>query len=139
PGRSSASPVIWEDRVFVVTAETVAAATGRALPKLRFKTLCLDRADGSLLWEQTAIEAVPHQETHTTNSFASASPCTDGQRVYAHFGSRGLYCYDMEGQLLWQRNDFSPMTTRNGFREGSSPTLEGDKLLLPCDHEGESF
>ncbi len=108
------------------------------LPKLEFKVLCFHRNDGKLLWEKTAIVATPHQETHSTNGFASASPCTDGKHVYAHFGSRGLFCYSMDGELQWKREDLGKMETRNSFGEGSSPTLEGNMLLVPWDHEGPS-
>lgn len=111
---------------------------GKSIPKLLFKIFSFDRKSGDLRWEQTAIEATPHQETHSTNGFASASPCTDGQHVYAHFGSRGLYCYTMTGELVWKRDDLGKMETRNGFGEGSSPTIAGDKILIPWDHEGES-
>ncbi len=137
PGRGSGSPVIWEDQVFVVTA----VATGRGgsgdLPNLDFKLLCLDRSSGDLRWEQTAVNATPHERTHSTNGFASASPCTDGKHVYAHFGSQGLYCYTMQGDLVWQR-DFGNMRARAGFGEGSSPTLVDDFILVPWDHEGPS-
>lgn len=136
PGRGSGSPVIWGDQVFVVTA---VGGDGPALAKLQFKLLCLDRQSGALLWQQTATEATPHQGTHATNGFASASPCTDGQHVYAHFGSRGLFCYTLDGKLKWKREDFGHMNTRNSFGEGSSPTLEGDKILVPWDHEGPSY
>ncbi|MDZ4850735.1 MAG: PQQ-binding-like beta-propeller repeat protein [Pirellulaceae bacterium] len=156
PGRGSSSPIIWNDRVFVTTAvPTVASSAipGKAsrggsprvksgdsgsLPNLAFKVLCFNRQDGKLIWEQTAITATPHQETHSTNGFASQSPCTDGEHVYAHFGSRGLYCYTMDGKLVWKRDDFGKMETRHNFGEGSSPTLHGDKVLLPWDHEGPS-
>jgi outer membrane protein assembly factor BamB len=138
PGRSSGSPVIWEEQVFVVTAVPAdSAATGRT-PKLAFKLLCFKRSDGQQLWERTATVATPHQGAHATNSFASASPCTDGKHVYAHFGSRGLYCYSMDGELKWKRDDLGKMETRNGFGEGSSPTLHGNKILVPWDHEGPS-
>ncbi|MCG8650832.1 MAG: PQQ-binding-like beta-propeller repeat protein [Pirellulales bacterium] len=160
PGRGSGSPVIWNDRVFVVTAVPNSEASqadakrpaqrggpgrrrgfgGRsALPELHFKLLCFQRADGELLWERTAVVATPHQGTHSTNGFSSASPCTDGHHVYAHFGSRGLYCYTLDGELKWKRDDFGQMMTRNGFGEGSSPTLAGDKIIVPWDHEGPSF
>jgi len=140
PGRGTGSPVIWEDRVFVVTAVPVGNDSGTSgrLSKLAFKTLCLDRNDGKLLWEQTAIVATPHQKAHASHGFASASPCTDGKHVYAHFGSRGLYCYTMKGELIWSRN-FGKMETRLGFGEGSSPTIEGDKILVPWDQEGQSY
>jgi outer membrane protein assembly factor BamB len=138
PGRGSGSPVIWDSRVFVTTAVPVDGAVNASLPKLDFKLLCFDRHDGKVLWERTCINATPHQETHLTNPFSSASPCTDGRHVYAPFGSRGLYCYTMTGELVWKRDDFGRMEIRNSFGEGSSPTIEGDKLLLPWDHEGPS-
>ena len=137
PGLGSGSPVIWDNQVFVTTAIPTGKGD-RQLPELDFRLLCFDRATGKLQWQQTAIVATPHQGTHSTNGFASGSPCTDGQHVYAPFGSRGLYCYTMDGKLVWKRNDFGRMDTRNSFGEGSSPTLAGDKILLPWDHEGPS-
>jgi len=155
PGRGSGSPVVWEDQVFVVTAVPAAASAraastgdsaggrfgrgGEGLQTLDFVLLCFNRKNGGLLWKRTAIRAKPHEGTHSTNGFASASPCTDGERVYAHFGSRGLYCYSMDGKLLWSRTDFPPMATRNTFGEGSSPTLAGNMILVPWDHEGQSY
>ncbi len=140
PGRGSGSPVIWEQRVFVVTAVPVDNGGGAVgPPKLAFKILCFDRSDGRLLWDHTATVATPHEQIQITNTFASASPCTDGEHVYAHFGSRGLYCYTMDGELKWKRDDFGKMETRSSFGEGSSPTLEGDKILVPWDHEGQSY
>lgn len=138
PGRGSSSPVIWENQVFVTTAVPVKAQTSDGLPTLEFQLLSLDRTTGKVQWSQTAVVARPHQETHSTNGFASASACTDGQHVYAHFGSRGLYCYTMQGELKWKRDDLGKMDTRNSFGEGSSPTLEGNKILVPWDHEGPS-
>lgn len=151
PGRGSGSPVIWGNRVFVVTAVNIAGSSapapqrrpfgrrgGRGLSKLAFKLLCFDRRTGKLLWERTATEATPHQGTHQTNGHASASPCTDGEHVYAHFGSRGLFCYTMDGKPVWQRTDFGKMDTRASFGEGSSPTLAEDKIIVPWDHEGPS-
>jgi len=136
-GKGSGSPVIWNDSVFVTTAVPTGEANGR-LPNLAFKLHCYNKSTGKLLWEQTAIVATPHEDTHSTNGFASASPCTDGQHVYAHFGSRGLYCYSMDGKLVWKRNDFGSMQTRNTFGEGSSPTIEGGKIIVPWDHDGPS-
>lgn len=136
PGRGSGSPVVWEDRVFIVSA---VATDDRAAGKLAFQTFCFDRDTGELNWRRTAIEAVPHEGTHPTNGYASASPCTDGKYVYSHFGSRGLYCYTLDGEPVWSRNDFGPMRTRNAFGEGSSPTLAGDLIIVPWDHEGPSF
>lgn len=140
PGRGSGSPVVWGNQVFVVTASREAAGGGgrRNVPKLAFVLMSFNRQTGQLQWKRTATVATPHQGTHRTNGFASASPCTDGEHVYAHFGSRGLYCYTMEGDLVWSRDDLGKMNTRNSFGEGSSPTLAGDKILVPWDHEGPS-
>ncbi len=133
PGSGSSSAVVWDNRVFVTTG--VPLADGRTWS---FRVLCFDRSNGKLLWEQTAVEAVPHEGTHETNGFSSASPCTDGERVYASFGSRGLFCYTLDGNLVWSR-DFGDMTIRRGFGEGSSPTLVDDLVLVPWDHEGPSM
>lgn len=138
PGRENSSPVVWDNQVFVSTAVPIDAPDASGLATLEFKILCYDRNDGKLLWQQRATVARPHQGTHATNGFASASPCTDGQHVYAHFGSRGLFCYSMDGKLEWKREDLGKMDTLNNFGEGSSPTLEGDKILVPWDHKGPS-
>lgn len=134
PGLSSGSPVIWENQVFVVTAE----GSGGEIPNLEFKVLAFDRKTGDKNWEQTALKATPHEGTHSTNGFASASPCTDGEHLYAHFGSRGLFCYTLDGKLVWKREDLGKMRTRATFGEGSSPTIAGDKIIVPWDHEGQS-
>ncbi len=123
-----------------VTTSGVKEPTGNSeLSNFQFKLFCFDRTSGKLVWERTAVETTPHQETHSTNGHASASPCTDGTHVYAHFGSRGLFCYTMQGELKWKKTDFGLMETRNGFGEGSSPTLAGDKIIVPWDHEGASY
>ena len=140
PGRGSGSPVIWNDRVFVVSAARTDGKPNSGSPEeLQFVVHCFNRADGTVLWSKIATTATPHQETHSTNGFASASPCTDGEHVYTHFGSRGLYCYTMDGDLKWKRDDFGAMNTRNGFGEGSSPTIDGNTIYVPWDHEGPSY
>jgi outer membrane protein assembly factor BamB len=168
PGRGSSSPVIWEDRIYITTAvpigsspDAAAAGSGRSarqsgrstgrpqfgrrgeggpqLGEMDFQVLCYDKNTGEQIWGRTAVRATPHQGTHSTNGFASASPCTDGTHLYAHFGSRGLFCYSMDGDLIWKREDLGKMETRNSFGEGSSPTLAGDKIIVPWDHEGPSY
>jgi len=81
---------------------------------------------------------LPHGHTHEFGSWASNSPVTDGERIYAYFGSMGLYCLDFSGNLIWER-DFGEMTKRNSFGEGSSPCLYKDKLIILRDHEGQSM
>lgn len=132
PGRGSSSPVVWNERVFVTSAVPTSNSA------YEFTVFCFDRKTGQQQWKKVATVGRPHEGTHSTNGFASASPCTDGERVYAQFGSRGLYCYTLEGQLVWSRSDFPQMTMRGTFGEGSSPTLAGDLLIVPCDHEGQS-
>ena len=128
-GRGSGSPIVWQQQVFVVTAVPSKQANAFA-----FQLLCFDRGTGTNLWTKTAVEAKPHEGTHRTNGYASASPCTDGEHVYASFGSRGLYCYNMKGDLVWQK-DFGDLQIRNGFGEGSSPTIADDLIIVPWDHE----
>lgn len=104
----------------------------------KFVVMCLDRNTGKTLWEQTAIEAVPHEAGHSTNTLASASPVTDGKRLYVSFGSQGIYAYTLDGELVWKKH-LGKMRTRAGFGEGASPVLADDALVINWDHEGDSF
>jgi outer membrane protein assembly factor BamB len=83
-------------------------------------------------------EEQPHEGTHQTGTWASNSAATDGERVYAFFGSRGLYALDMAGGVLWEK-DLGDMTIKLGFGEGSSPALHDGRLVINWDHEGDSF
>lgn len=103
-----------------------------------FVVLALDRNTGKTVWQKTARREVPHEGKHGTNSFASASPTTDGEHLYAFFGSRGIYCYDLQGNLKWEK-DLGNMRTRGTFGEGASPAVVGDKLIVTWDHEDGSF
>ncbi len=104
----------------------------------QWQVLCLDRASGKLLWKQTAVEKKPTIPKQPSNSYASETPVTDGERVYAYFGMTGLFCYDMSGTLVWKK-DFGSYPTAMGFGTGSSPTLEGERLFVQCDNEKASF
>lgn len=151
PGFGHSTPAVWGDRVFVTTA----APVGEALPpkysgapgghdevpithRQKFMLMALDRRDGKIVWERTLREELPHQGGHRTASLASSSPITDGERVYAFFGSWGLYCLDVKGDLVWQK-DFGHLETLHGHGEGSSPVLHGETLVVNWDHEGDSF
>jgi outer membrane protein assembly factor BamB len=170
PGSGTATPIIWENQVFVSTAiptgkKAPAAAGGDPPPvadggasrtgsgrggrggggfmrsanpaeAYRFTLLSLDRQTGQVQWEKVLREEVPHEGHHRDHGFASHSPVTDGQHVYAYFGSRGLHCLDLKGNLKWSK-DLGRMQTRNAFGEGSSPALHGDTLVITWDHEGE--
>ena len=152
-GQGNASPIVWGDKVFVLTAIN----TGRVDPSLpkpedqpkrvfgikhpntfyKFEVLCLDRNTGKELWRQTASEHVPHEGTHHDADFASASPTTDGERLYCWFGSAGMYCYDLNGQKLWQR-DLGKAYVGAHLGEGCSPVVHKGKVVIVRDHARQS-
>lgn len=151
PGRGHSTPIVWEDHVFVTCAiphgerlepraETAPGAHDNAPVTHRqlFVVLALRRSDGRLAWERTVHEGLPHEGGHVSGTFASASPVTDGERVLAFFGSRGLYCLDLDGKLTWSV-DLGDMQTKHGHGEGASPVLHGDTVVVNWDHEGQSF
>ena len=150
PGRGSSSPVVWGDRLFVLTAvpagvETAASHTprGSIQPRAphRFMVLAIDRRTGKTVWERTANEAIPHEPSHPDNgTWASASAITDGEHVIASFDSFGYYAYDMNGTLVWQK-DLGDKRMRNEFGEGSTPALHGNHLVVVWDQfvPGASF
>jgi outer membrane protein assembly factor BamB len=113
---------------------------GGQLPteKHQWVLMCLDRETGKTLWQQVAREEVPHEGIQFDNTFASYSPVTDGKCVVAYFGSRGLHCYDMQGNLKWEK-DLGRMKTKLSFGEGSSPALFGNAVIVNWDHEGPGF
>ena len=152
PGLGISSPIVWRDRIYLTTAiETDQAGTiaedlppqsELAVPRPtvihEFAVVALNRADGSLIWLKKLAEVVPHEGGHKTNSHASASPITDGEHIYASFGSRGLFCLDQTGAIVWSKQ-LGTMQTRRQYGEGSSPALHGDRLIVNWDHEGDSF
>ncbi len=103
-----------------------------------FIVIAYDRATGKEVWRTTVTQQLPHEAGHNTNNFASSSPVTDGQRLYMSFGSRGVFCLDLDGKQLWDVN-LGQMKTRNQFGEGSSPAVYKGTLVVPWDHEGDSF
>jgi len=153
-GHGNTTPIVWGDKVFLLTT----IDTGRADPTLtppneqpdrpfgikypntyhQYVVLCLDRNTGQELWRRVAAEEVPKEGHHGDNSFATASPTTDGQRLYAWFGSAGLYCYDLEGSPNWNR-DLGPVKTRLSFGEGSSPVVHDYRVMIIRDQEDQSY
>ncbi|MBM3210920.1 hypothetical protein FJZ33_01785 [Candidatus Poribacteria bacterium] len=158
PGKGYASPIIWDNKVFIQTAietekdtdvegtEAKEAElpewrrqTGTPAKKVqRFTIIAINREDGQILWQRVLREEAPHAGTHADGSWASNSPVTDGERVYAFFGSYGLYCLDMQGNPIWNK-DFGYMKIKMSFGEGSSPVLYGDVIIINWDHEDQSF
>jgi outer membrane protein assembly factor BamB len=140
PGRGSASPVVWGDRVYLLTA--IAGDGGyaaRAGVPHKFVVMAIDRKTGKVVWEQVAREEAPHENAHNENgTFASSSAITDGEHVIAPFESRGIHAYDMNGKLVWQK-DLGDKRMRSQFGEGSTPVLHGNRLVYNWDHQGQSF
>ncbi len=151
PGEGAGTPVIWGDQVFVLAAYP-ASNPEAAAPKAekgaksvtvpneayRWVLLCFDRDSGKIRWQKICREEAPHEGHHPTNTYASSSALTDGQDVIAFFGSHGLYCFDMAGNLKWQK-DLGKQTTKLGFGEGATPALHGNTLVVTFDHDREAF
>jgi len=158
PGRGHSTPIIWADRIFLTTAvparsaEPPASEAGQDGQRRgpgggagigvehRFVVMCIDRRTGKTIWEKIAKNDTPHEGYHRMyGSFASNSPITDGKYLYVSFGSYGVFCYDLNGKLIWQKDPGVRMKMRNQFGEGAAPVLHGDRLILTFDHEGDSF
>lgn len=152
-GKGSSTPIVWGDKIFLLTAVN----TGKVDPSLpkpedqpkrvfgithpnttyEFVVICLDRKTGGLLWSRMATRRIPHEGTHGDNDFASASPTTDGERLYCWFGSAGLFCFDLDGNQLWE-NDLGKAHVSASLGEGSSPVLHDGKLVIVRDHKRQS-
>src|SRR5262245_1526203 len=134
PGLGLGTPIVTGELVLVSTA-----APGEKDPNGKaFAVMAFDRKSGALRWKSVVHEEVPHEGIQQNNSYASASLLTDGRRIYAFFGSRGLYALDLAGKALWEKQ-LGRMQTRMGFGEGASPALYGDTLVVTWDHEGPDF
>ena len=164
PGMGHATPIVWEDRIFIQTAikgempETPQQENGEVdnppeesrrgrrrgrrrstpQPNYKFDLIAYNRSNGDVIWQKTLREIAPHEGIHNTASFASNSPITDGEHIYAYFGSRGLYCLDMDGNLIWEK-DIGLMMKSGTFGEGSCPIIHGNTIVILQDHEGQSF
>ena len=166
-GVAWSQPVVWGDRVYVTTAATEEQpqpragdyspgvplglsalirgrnpfGTGGAGPPeatYEWKLAALDASTGETQWEQTLHTGRPRTGKHGNNSFASETPAVDGERIVASFGANGVYCYDLDGELLWER-DLGAFSTQYGWGTGSSPIIHGDLVYLQCDNDEESF
>jgi outer membrane protein assembly factor BamB len=155
PGKGLSTPVIWGDQIFITSAvsldkrisdeELARLKTGGAswmqprLPEFmqQFVVYSIDRNTGKIIWQKVVREQFPHEGTHTDGSWASQSCVTDGEHLIASFGSFGIYCFDLKGNLLWQK-DLGDMNIRATFGEGSSPALYKNYLIVNWDHEKDS-
>ena len=159
-GNGSSTPIVYGDQVFLLTTiKTDRTASAPPVPRrvpqpdgphgerpqlqpdpthvVRFIVLCLDRQTGKVRWQRTATEQVPHRGHHRDHGYASGSPTTDGLRLYASFGSQGVFGYDLDGNLLWSR-DLGKMETYSDFGEAVTPVVHRDTLVVVHDHLGQS-
>lgn len=151
PGKGHATPVVWGNQVIIQTAvatdkkpekttETAASPMAASSTEFihQFIVISVDKNTGKIIWKTVVKEEFPIERTHDLGSWASNSPVTDGEFIYASFGSRGLFCLDMKGNIKWERN-FGQMEIVASFGEGSSPALGKDKIFIQWDHQGKSF
>ncbi len=151
PGRGHSSPIVWGDRIFVTAAipygdEFPPRYSGRPgahdnVPveqRHEFVVIAIDRKTGKIVWKRTVHKALPREGGHRSASLASASPVTDGELVWAFFGSFGLYCLDFDGEIRWQKN-LGELHSKHGHGEGAGPVLHGATLAINQDHEEQSF
>jgi len=148
PGRGSSSPVVWGDDLFLLSAVPVGVdgpashqsrSTMQPRDVHRFIVLAIDRRTGRIKWERTAQEERPRAPSMKDGTWASSSAITDGSRVFAFFESSGLYAYNMDGSLLWQKHFGNKQMFAEVGESGSTPVLYGDRLVVVWDHQGESF
>jgi outer membrane protein assembly factor BamB len=104
----------------------------------RWEVYCLNAADGKVLWKQTAAEGKPASSVSNFNTYATETPVTDGERIYAYFGMTGVFCYDLTGKQLWSAK-LGAYRTAMGHGSGSSPVVDDGRLFIQCDNEEKSF
>ncbi len=151
PGKGHSSPIVFGEHVYVLAAAPVGEAQSPvhdsapgvhdSVPvthRHQYMVVAISRADGRIAWKTVVREEFPHEGGHYTGSQISNSPVSDGELIYAFFGSRGLYALDLTGKIVWQKN-LGKMHTLHAHGEGTSPVLYKDTLIVNWDHEGDSF
>jgi outer membrane protein assembly factor BamB len=151
PGCGWSSPIVWGDRVFLTTVvsegKTEPFRKGlyfggeRRTPPSdvhRWLVIYLDARTGKALWQREVHRGVPSSPVHIKNSYASETPVTDGERVYAYFGNVGVFCCDFEGKELWSKK-WDTVRTRFNWGTAASPALFKDRLFIVNDNEEKSF
>ncbi len=104
----------------------------------RWEVICIDLNTGKELWKQVAFHGNPRVKKHQMNNYATETPATDGERVFAYFGNIGLFCYDIGGRPLWNK-DFGAYKVLNGWGTGSSPVIYNGMIYIQSDNEENSF
>lgn len=150
PGTGWSSPIVWGNNIFVTTV--ISAVEGEKPKKglyfggerkaasdiHRWVVYCVDWNTGHVRWEREVHKGVPPGPRHLKNTYASETPVTDGERLYAYFGNVGLFCFDMSGKKLWEKR-WKPVPTRYGWGMAASPVLYKDRLYILNDNDEESF
>lgn len=136
PGEGWACPIIVNGRVFIATAISDGEKSRES--DTQWELRCYDADSGDELWTRVAKEGKPTIGTHRANTYASETPVTDGERVIVYFGMTGVYCYDMEGELQWQK-DLGTYPLTNDWGTSSSPVLHDGMVFLQVDNEEDSF
>lgn len=156
PGLGHSCPVVWGDNVFVNTAVSsvdkgdiktgIYGSIGSVQDTSvhEWKLFCLDKNSGEIKWEQTSCVGIPEQKRHPMSSHANCTPATNGEFVVTFFGSEGLYCYDMKGNLQWEK-DFGVLRSTFFLVESaewefsSSPLIHENRVIIQCDVMENSF
>lgn len=153
-GEGWSSPIVTGDKIFITStflekaAPTPGVQQGPPPPQVedngykqevyRWELTCFDLKSGKELWKQVAHHGNPAIKKHGQSTYACETPVTDGKRVFAYFGMTGVYCYDLDGKLLWKK-DMAAFNTQNDWGTGSSPVLYKDVLYIQDDNEENSF
>ncbi|SVA38138.1 uncharacterized protein METZ01_LOCUS90992 [marine metagenome] len=154
PGLGWSSPVVWDDHIFLTTAvsagEELAPVAGlydpgadsgatRSTSSHRWIVYDVDFVTGNVRWAREVSSQVPSIERHLKNSFASETPVTDGERVYAYFGAIGLVAaLDLDGEVVWT-HELGVFNGRQRFGTAASPALHEGRLFIVNDNVTGSF
>lgn len=155
-GEGWSQPILWEGRLYMTAAvpsnpknadaakpESNNGGYGRDRRDLvtvdyRYQVACLDAETGKPIWKTTVKQGKPPIPRHSTNTYATETPVTDGEHLYAYFGMNGVHCLDMDGEIVWQK-DLGVFEMRAGWGTASSPVLQGDRLFVQVDNHEKSF
>jgi outer membrane protein assembly factor BamB len=155
-GEGWSQPIVWGDRLYITAAvpadpsnrktarpESNNGGYGRDRPDLvnlnyTYQVICLDASSGDELWRRTVKEGKPPIPRHSTNTYATETPVTDGERIYAYFGMNGVYCLNTDGDVVWQK-DLGVYEMRADWGTASSPILFENNLFVQVDNEVQSF
>ena len=150
PGLGWSSPIVWGNTIFLTSVvnsgETEKPKKGlyfggerkASADEHRWMVYAVDFKTGKLMWEREVHKGVPPGPRHLKNTYASETPVTDGERVYAYFGSVGLFCFDMQGKLLWSKES-KPVRTRYGWGSAASPVLYQGRIYIVNDNDDQSY